>query len=128
MYTLVEATDEKQSVERQSILQLVSALTSAIATVIARHRDGLRLELISDRMTDNIRVWTGVWEAEMIGFQQMSEGLPRHIHLCVVNAQGACTIFGEVGWVQSWAHALEGTRKFLGEGGGGRTENDGSPA
>ncbi len=80
--------------EKQSLLQLVSALTSAIAAVIARHRDGLRLELISNRMTDNIRVWTGVWEAEMIGFQQMSEGLPRHIHLCVVNAQGACRVFG----------------------------------
>ena len=38
----VETTDEKESVEEQSILQLVSALTSAIAAVIARHRDGLR--------------------------------------------------------------------------------------
>ena len=70
----VETTHEKQSAEEQSLWQMVSALTSAIATVIARHRDGLRLELISNRMTDNIRVWTGVWEAEMIGFQQMSEG------------------------------------------------------
>ena len=58
--------------EKHCLLHLAFVLTSAIATVIARHRDGLRLELISNRMTDNIRVWTGVWEAEMIGFQQTS--------------------------------------------------------
>ncbi len=38
----VETTDEKQSVEEQSLLQLVFALASAIAAVIARYRDGLR--------------------------------------------------------------------------------------
>ena len=38
----LETTDGKQSVEEQSLLQLVSALTSAIAAVIARRRDGLR--------------------------------------------------------------------------------------
>ena len=38
----VETTDEKQSAEEQSLLQLVSALTSAIAAVIERHRGALR--------------------------------------------------------------------------------------
>ncbi len=29
-------------------------------------------ELMSDRMTGNARFWAGVWEGEMLGFEQMS--------------------------------------------------------
>ena len=42
--------------------------------------------------------------------------------LSVLGAQDACRFVWKVGWAQTWAHALEGTRRFLGEGGDGKSE------
>ena len=40
----------------------------------------------------------------------------------VVSVQGACRDFGEVGLTKPWARGLEGTRRFSGEGGYGKSE------
>ncbi len=42
--------------------------------------------------------------------------------LSVVRVQGACGVFGKVGWTKPWACGLEGIRRFSGEGGYGKSE------